>query len=119
MFLLIYQRPLIILIIALKNLEHYGLRGLALDWFQSYLQNKNQSVHYNSFSSSISDVTCFVPPGSILGPLLFIIYVNDIMNSCKLLHFILFADDTNIIYSNSNFDMLINTVNQELCNLTN
>ena len=105
--------------ILLKKLEHYGIRGLALDWFQSYLRNRKQFVHYNGFSSSISGVTCGVPQGSILGPLLFIIYVNDIMNSCKLLHFILFADDTNLIYSNSNFDMLINNVNQELCNLTN
>ena len=105
--------------VLISKLEHYGIRGLALDWFQSYLRNRKQFVHYNGFSSSISGVTCGVPQGSILGPLIFIIYVNDNMNSCKLLHFILFADDTNLIYSNSDFDMLINNVNQELCNLTN
>jgi len=99
-------------------LEHYGIRGIALEWFKSYLSNRKQFVEYNNSKSSLKEITCGVPQGSILGPLLFLLYVNDISNVSKLLHFILFADDTNIFLSDHNLDSLISIANNELCKLT-
>ena len=64
--------------------------------------------------SNKSKITTGVPQGSILGPLLFIPYINDICNSSELLRFILYADDTNIFYSSENIDLLCNTVNDKL-----
>src|ERR1043165_10054525 len=85
--------------ILLHKLEHYGIRGIALQWFKDYLSNRKQYVLYNNCSSKLLSINCGVPQESILGPLLFIIYINDIVNCSNILHFILFADDTNIFYS--------------------
>ena len=68
--------------------------------------------------SSLLSVTHGVPPGSILGPLLFILYINDITNCSNLRVFILFADDTNLLYSDVNWHNFINTVNNELMKLS-
>ena len=67
-------------------------------------------VSYNSTLPSSESVKCGVPQGSILGPLLFIIYMNNICHTSKLLNFILFADDTTVFYSNSNLDTLYDTI---------
>ena len=83
--------------ILLKKLEHYGIRGHALNWFKSYLSNRQQYVTINGTDSCPRNITYGVPQGSILGPLLFVIYINDLPHISNLANFILYADDANII----------------------
>ena len=100
--------------ILLTKLEHYGIRGQILKWFESYLTNRTQYVYYNGVSSNVLPITCGVPQGSVLGPLLFLIYINDLPNISSKLTFFLFADDTNIYYESKDLKELEKTVNQEL-----
>ena len=82
--------------ILLHKLQYYGITGTALDWFRSYLTERYQYVDYNGASSSMKLLTTGVPHGSILGPLLFIIDMNDIHTVSNNLNFILYADDTTL-----------------------
>ena len=100
--------------ILLMKLEHYGIRGTALDWFKSYLSDRKQYVSVNGSNSSHLNITCGVPQGSVLGPLLFLIYINDLPLSSSKLDFYLFADDTNIYYEAESLHHLQNVVNKEL-----
>ncbi len=100
--------------ILLQKLEHYGIRGTSLDWFKSYLSGRSQYVSCNGISSDIKNITCGVPQGSVLGPLLFLLYINDLPNISNKLSFFLFADDTNIFFESNNLDKLQRTVNKEL-----
>ena len=100
--------------ILLKKLEHYGIRGNALIWFKSYLANRKQYVSLNGECSESKYITCAVPQGSCLGPLLFLIYINDLPNISEVLHFYLFADDTNIYYEAETVKKLETVLNREL-----
>ena len=100
--------------ILICKLSHYGIRGTVLSWFKDYLNNRQQYVSFQSIESHKLKIQCGVPQGSILGPLLFILYINDIIKSSPTLNFILFADDTNIFYSHKDLDILNATLNSEL-----
>ena len=100
--------------ILLSKLNHYGIRGNALTWFTSYLSNRKQCVQIGNQRSDILPINCGVPQGSVLGPLLFLLYINDISNSSHAVDFQMFADDTCIFYSHKNKHILENTLNTEL-----
>ena len=100
--------------ILLNKLDHYGIRVCALSWFKSYLSRRLQYVTYNGSQSSQQMIKCGVPQGSILGPLLFLIYINDLCIVCKSTEPVLFADDTNLFSSGSNAISLQDGVNNDL-----
>ena len=89
--------------ILLKKLEHYGVRGICNNWFSSYLSNRKQYTQVNKHRSSLKEMTCGVPQGSILGLILFLIYINDISNSTEL-NLLSFADDSTIYCSETTLD---------------
>ena len=104
-------------VILLQKLSHYGVRGVALEWFSSYLSNRVQCTKINNMVSDWLPVTCGVPQGSILGPLLFLIYVNDLHRASQELTTIMYADDTNVFFSHDNIDTAITTTNNLLVHL--
>ena len=96
------------------KLEHYGIRGSLLKWFETYLTDRKQFVFYNGVNSETLSISCGVPQGSVLGPLLFLLYINDLPNISDKLSFFLFADDTNMYYESNDLKEIEKTVNKEL-----
>ena len=98
----------------MNKLDHYGIRGTALHWFHSYLSDRKQFVFHNGESSKLQSINCGVPQGSVLGPLLFLLYINDLPNVSNILQLYLFADDTNIYYEANSLENLELIINREL-----
>ena len=105
--------------ILLAKLNHYGICGVSNDWFKSYLSNRNQYVSINGYESGLAALNCGVPQGSVLGPLLFLLYINDLNQAikfCKVHHF---ADDTNLLCLSNSIKKLNKLVNADLKHLVN
>ena len=103
--------------ILLNKLNHYGIRGVTNNWFKSYLSNRRQYVTINGFKSDVAIMKYGVPQGSVLGPLLFIIYINDLHYAIKFCSTRHFADDTNLLITNKNLKQLKKHLNLDLCKL--
>ena len=100
--------------ILISKLEHYGIRGVPLQRFESYVSERKQYVYLNGHSSDLRKISCGVPQGSVLRPLLFLAYINDFPNISRTLNFILFADDTNIYHEADSLKKLERVVNKRL-----
>ena len=104
--------------ILLQKLSHYGIRGTANKWFESYLSNRSQFCTFGGKQSDEAIISCGVPQGSILGPLLFLIYINDLGTIFQNLSTVLFADDSNLIASGNSIETLERKINQDIPLLT-
>ena len=105
--------------ILLAKLNHYGIRQVSNDWFKSYLSNRHQYVSINGYESGLAGINCGVPQGSVLRPLLFLLYINDLNRAIKFWKVCHFADDTNLLCLSNSIKKLNKQVNADLNHLVN
>ena len=105
--------------ILLAKLNHYGIRGVSNDWFKSYLSNHHQYVSISGYESGLAAINCGVPQGSVLGPLLFLLFINDLNQAIKFCKGHHFADDTNLLCLSNSIKNLNKQVNADLKHLVN
>ena len=106
--------------ILLAKLNHYGIRGVSNDWFKSYLSNRHQYVSINGYESGLAAINCGVPQGSVLGPLLFLLYINDLKQAVKFYKVQHVADDdTNLLCLSNSIGKLNKQVSADLKHLVN
>ena len=105
--------------ILIKKRHHYGIRGLPLLWLKNYLIKRPQFLQFKDEISNEYFSNCGVPQGTVLGPILFLIYINDIINSYKLLKLKMFADDTTLFLEDNDILRLQENVNNELLKINN
>ena len=103
--------------ILLAKLNHYGIRGVSNDWFKSYLSNHHQYVSINGYESGLAAINCGVHQGSVLGPLLLLLYINDLNQAIKSCKVHPFADDTNLLSLSKSIKKLNKQVNADLSHL--
>ena len=107
--------------ILLLKLHHYGFRGIAHDWLASYLTNRKQFVKCNNIASNplpmTCGMTCGIPQGSVLGPLLFLLFINDLCNLPNNATPFVFADDTTLFLKGKNLQQMSSTINNELSSI--
>ena len=105
--------------ILCQNLEYYGIQGRGLVWFRSYLSNRKQYTRVNGVDSSIQELKIGVPQGSCLGPLLFLIYINDLPRALKISRMSMFADDTCLYHQSSDISLRNEAINEDLTYVDN
>ena len=99
--------------ILMKKLAHYGILDTEYNWFKSYITGRKQAINIHGHTYDFLDIDVGVAQGSIIGPLLFLIYINDLGHFPKLIK-LLFADNTTLLHTDKNFSRLCNDVNMEL-----
>ena len=98
----------------LTEMNRYGIQGISLDWFKSYLTNRTQRCSVNGCLSDFTTLKCGVPQGTILGPLLFLVYINDLPNCLSLSIPRMYADDTHITYAGSDLHLIQYSLSHDL-----
>ena len=105
--------------ILINKLEYFGIRGRCAKWLENYLHNRKQCTVANDITSDLKSISCGVPQGSVCGPLLFLLYINDLTKALKKCKVSLYADDTVLYYSNSNMDIVRVSIQEDLIELSN
>ena len=105
--------------ILIKKIDYYGIRGVAKNLITSYLTNRKQYVQVNGSKSKYLPITCGVPQGSVLGPLLFLLFINDIVHSCPEAKLVMFADNTSVFFSSKKLAQLTAQAKETLKHLMN
>ena len=103
--------------VRLGKLSLYGIQESAHDWFDSYLNNRTQKCVVNGSLSKVCSLGCGVPQGTILGPLLFLIYINDLPNCLSFCQPRMYADDTHITYASADLHSMQSSLNRDLSNI--